>query len=165
MALALAVSLGVGGTFVADAVLAQDVSSFEVTAVITDRGESIFKAWDYAHPKSFGVESIKTARRGRVLAALVLFKGCRADSAGNCNADVDITAYDPAGKVYGSMPGVELWQSERAPAPGVMQLSRSYLGLVIEPRDPIGTYRIVVVAHDNIAKAEAKSEVSFQVGM
>ena len=149
----------------ADAQSSSGRSAFEISVVITDRGNAIFDAWDHPTGKSFNVDSIKVAPRGKFLSALVTFKGCKADKSGNCNADMDITAYDPSGKIYGTMPGVELWQKKPAPDPGFTQLSRSYMGLVIEPKDPIGTYRITAVARDRNAKTEAKAEIQFQVGM
>src|SRR5438046_2669929 len=82
-----------------DAPSTRDAPAFEVTVVITDRGNAIFKDWDFSTGKTFGVDSIKIAPRGKVLSALVLFKGCKADASGTCNADVDIVAYDPSGKV------------------------------------------------------------------
>jgi hypothetical protein len=162
---ALLASIAAGGAMAADAPSSSVPAAFEINVVITDRGNAIFDSWDRPTGKSFGVDSIKVAPRGKFLSALVLFKGCKADASGNCNADVDIIAYDPSGKVYGTLPGVELWQKKPAPDPGFTQLSRSYMGLVIEPKDPIGTYRVTAVARDRIAKTEAKAEIQFQVGM
>jgi hypothetical protein len=92
-----------------------------------------------------------------------MFKGCKGDASGNCNAVVDFVAYDPKGKVYGEMRGVELWEQKPAPKPGYTQLSRTYMGLVIEPQDPAGLYRVAVSVRDLNAKTNAKSETSFEV--
>ena len=161
----LTFSAAAGFVVVAQKPVLAEPSTFEVRVVITDRGDAIFDSWDHPSGGTFKVDSIRVAPRKRFLWALVLFKGCRADNSGDCNADVDIMAYDPSGKVYGTMPGAELWQRKPAPAPNFTQLSRSYMGLVIEPNDPIGTYRISVVARDRNAATEAKAEVQFQVGM
>jgi hypothetical protein len=140
-------------------------TAFELSVVVTDRGNSIFDSWDNPTGKRFDVSPIKVAPRGKFLSALLLFKGCKPDKAGNCNAEVDIVAYDPKGNVYGKMLGVELWQQKPAPDSGFTQLSRSYMGIVIEPKDPIGTYRVVAVARDRNGQVEAKAETQFQVGM
>ena len=140
-------------------------TAFELSVVVTDRGNSIFDTWDNPTGKRFDVSPIKVAPRGKFLSALLLFKHCKPDKVGHCNADVDIIAYDPKGNVYGKMLGVELWQQKPAPDPGFTQLSRSYMGLVIEPTDPIGTYRVVAVARDKNGKSEVKAETQFQVGM
>jgi hypothetical protein len=139
--------------------------AFEITLVVTDRGGELFDSWDRTTGKPFSVKSIGTAKRGKFLSALVMFKGCKADGAGNCDADVDYTAYDPSGKVYGKMHNAELWRMKPAPSRGFTQLSRDYMGIVIEPNDPVGAYRVTAVARDRNAKTEARAEVVFAVGM
>ena len=136
---------------------------FEINLVVTENGDELFNSWDRPTGKPFNVVPVKVAPRGKFLSAVVLFKGCKADGSGNCNAELDIIAYDPKGKVYGEMPKVELWQKKPAPDPSYTQLSRSYMGIVIEPKDPPGTYRITAVARDLNAKAEARSEARFEV--
>ena|SRR5258708_3348906 len=144
---------------------AESPSEFELSIVLTDKGSAIFDTWDRPTGKPFDVSGIKIAQRGKFLSALLMFKGCAADASGNCSADVDIIAYDPKGNVYGKMIGVELWQNKPAPSAGFTQLSRSYMGLMIEAKDPIGTYRITAVARDRNGKREARAEATFQVGM
>ena len=65
----------------------------------------------------------------------------------------------------GKMHNAELWRTKPAPSPDFTQLSRDYTGIVIEPNDPVGTYRVTEVARDRNAKTEARAEVSFAVGM
>jgi hypothetical protein len=156
--------------FAASGALAADIpkkaapsQQFEVSVTVTEKGNEFFDSWDRPTGKPFKLAAVKIAPRGKFLSALVLFKGCRPDASGNCNAIMDIVAYDPKGKIYGEMPRVELWQQKPAPDAGYSQLSRSYMGLVIEPNDPPGIYRITVVARDLNAKSEARSEARFEV--
>lgn len=165
IAIALAGAVALCQPVVAAEEQSKGEAAFEVHVVVTDRGNAIFDTWDNPTGKSFSVDPIKIAPRGKFLSALVMFKNCKPDSAGNCNAVVDITAYDPKGKVYGSMPNAELWIKKPGPSRGYTQLSRSYMGIEIEPKDPIGTYRVSVVARDRVAKTEARSETTFQIGM
>jgi hypothetical protein len=137
--------------------------SFEVSLTVTEKGNELFDSWDHPTGKPFNVEPVKVAPRGKFLSAVVLFKGCQPDASGNCNAVMDIVAYDPMGKTYGNMPHVELWQNKPAPDPHYSQLSRNYMGLVIEPNDISGTYLVRVVARDQNAKTEARSEARFEV--
>jgi hypothetical protein len=139
--------------------LAQD---FTVSVIVTAEGDTLFRAWD-SGKLGFKVVPVGNAARKQFLSAVVLFTGCQADAAGNCNAEMTITAYDPQGKEYGAMPGAELWKRKPAPQRGATQLSRDYMGIVIEPSDPAGTYRVHVVARDLNAKREAKSETTFSV--
>jgi hypothetical protein len=158
-------SLGSLGVVAADTPSKEPNKTFELSIVVTDKGNAIFDTWDKPTGKPFDVSSVKLAPRGKFLSALLMFKGCTPDKSGNCNADVDIIAYDPKGNIYGEMMGVELWQQKPAPDSAFTQLSRSYLGLVIEPKDPIGTYRVTAVARDRNGNVEAKAEAQFQVGM
>ncbi len=138
-------------------------AAFEISLVVTEKGKELFDSWDRPTGKPFSAEPVKVAPQGKFLSAVILFKGCKTDSSGNCNAEPDIVAYDPKGKVYGIMSGVERWQRKPAPDVGFTQLSRSYMGIMIEPNDPTGTYRVTAVARDLIAKTQAKSEARFEV--
>lgn len=91
---------------------------FEVNLTVTEKGNELFNSWDRPTGKPFKIEPIKVASRGKFLSAVVLFKGCKPDTSGNCNAVMDIVAYDPKGKIYGEMPRVELWQQKPAPDSG-----------------------------------------------
>src|SRR5436309_2410828 len=64
--------------------------SFAVALTVTDKGDELFNSWDRPTGKAFNVEPVKTAARGKFLSAVVLFKGCKPDSAGNCDAVMDI---------------------------------------------------------------------------
>ena len=70
---------------------------FEISLVVTENGNELFNSWDRPTGRSFNVAPVKVAPRGRFLSAVVLFKGCKADGSGNCNAELDIVAYDPKG--------------------------------------------------------------------
>jgi hypothetical protein len=140
-----------------------DSATLVINLVVTEKGDVLFDSWDHPTGKPFSAEPIKVATRGKFLSAVIFFKGCKADRSGNCNAILDIIAYDPKGNVYGKMPGVELWQGKPAPDGGFTQLSRSYMGIVIEPKDLPGIYRVTAVARDLIAKTEAKSEARFEI--
>lgn len=144
--------------------LAQPVSStsLSVNVIVTAQGDALFRAWDRGTP-GFSVVPVQNPQRGQFLSAVVLFSGCKPDIAGNCNAEMDITAYDPRGNKYGAMPKAELWKAKPAPMRAATQLSREYMGVVIEPGDLAGIYRIVVVARDLNSKGEATAETTFTV--
>jgi len=137
-------------------------AELKISVVVTAEGDALFNAWDRGKP-GFKVVPVRDAARGQFLSAVILFSGCQADAVGNCNAEMSITAYDPTGKEYGAMPEAELWKAKPAPQVGATQLSRDYMGIVIEPTDPSGTYRVSVVARDLNSKQEAKSETTFSV--
>jgi hypothetical protein len=130
---------------------------------VTAKGRELFHAWETNPAGGFSVIPVEVARRGEFLSAVVLFKDCAAGPDGSCNAVVDITAFDPAGKIYGEFKGEELWVGKPAPRPGHTQLSVGYMGLVIEPGDPAGQYKVVATARDLVSGKEATSEATFDV--
>ena len=142
---------------------AQEGPGLEAHLIVTAEGRELFNYWDNPDGKPFESVPVKIAPRGKFLSAVVLFRGCKADASGNCNVELDIVDYDPSGKVYGEMKGVELWQHRPAPAPGHSRLGVSYMGLEIEPQDPAGTYRVEALARDLNAGAEATSATLFEV--
>ena len=138
-------------------------SAISADLYVTDKGRELFQAWETNPAGGFSVVPLKVAKRGEFLSAVILFKECTPGPDGNCDAVVDITAYDPAGKIYGEFAGEELWKGKPAPMPGQTQLSVGYMGLVIEPGDPPGQYRVVAIARDLISGKEATSEATFEV--
>lgn len=141
-------------------VLAGELSA---RVVVTDKGAELFNAWETNPDSGFTVIPVNVAKRGVFLSAVVLFTDCAPDPRGDCNAEVDITAYDPNGKVYGRLAGEELWRGKPAPQAGLTQLSVGFMGLVIEPQDPSGTFKVVATARDLVSGKVSNSETSFQV--
>jgi hypothetical protein len=142
---------------------AQEGSELEADLIVTAEGRELFNSWDKPTGKPFEIVPVKIAPRGKFLSAVILFRGCKADASGNCNVELDIVAYDPAGKVYGEMKAAELWQHRPAPASGHTQLGVTYMGLEIEAHDPAGAYRVEAVARDLNAGVEVVSATQFEV--
>ena len=135
----------------------------QATLVVTAHGQELFQSWENPTGEPFNVVPVKVAKRGVFLSAVVMFRDCAGDASGHCDVTVDLTAYDPQGKVYGELVGEELWKGKAAPKPGFTQLGVGYMGLVIEPDDPSGTYRLVAVARDLNVPSSVTSEASFVV--
>jgi len=148
--------------FAAGQCFASEVS-LSAQVVVTAKGRELFHAWESNPAGGFSVVPVKVANRAEFLSAVVLFKDCAGDSNGNCNAVLDITAYDPNGKVYGEFLGEELWVGKPAPKPGHTQLAVGYMGLVIEPADLAGSYKVIIVARDLVAGISVTSEAAFTV--
>ena len=138
-------------------------SELKTTLLVTDKGRELFKSWESPDGERFDILPLKVAKRGEFLSAVVLFQGCMVDAEGNCNVTLEITAYDPSGKKYGEFLGQELWVGKPAPTDGGTQLGVGYMGLVIEPHDPSGKYRVFASANDIIANVSVLSEVTFEI--
>jgi hypothetical protein len=105
---------------------------------------------------------VTVAPRGQLLVGIVFFKDCKADAKGNCNVDGDVQGLGP-GMVFKNTKGEDVWRNKRAPHGGFVQLSALKIQTTIESKDPAGTYRLIVVAHDRNNGAESRAEASFEV--
>lgn len=137
----------------------------ELTAnlIVTSEGSALFEAWSANPADGLSIRPVDVAERGKFLTAAVLFKGCATNDSGNCNALLDITALDPSGKVYGKFEDRELWVDKPAPKAGYTQLGVSYMGLVIEPEDPSGQYKVIATVRDVVSGEQVVAEAEFRV--
>ena len=65
-----------------------------------------------------------------------------------CNASADFTILRPDGSEYESFADRDLWKLKPAPPEGMLRLSAEYVGVIIEPGDPLGEYEVQVSVHD-----------------
>ena len=135
--------------------------ALEAHLIASDRGAEILGKW--ARGESLTLKSVETVMRGEFITVIVRFLGCKADQSGLCNATVGYVAYKPDGTVYGEMPNAELWLDKLAPATGASQLAVEYMGLVIEPTDPVGHYKVVATVHDHNAGSSLVVWRAFEV--
>src|SRR5258706_5395531 len=119
---------------------------------VTNQPGTVFMRWQQGRPVE--LSSVKTARRGEPIAALVLFSECAGDKQGNCDVRMNIVVLDPAGKVYGEAKDTEVWSGRAALSPGTSQLGVGYMVVRIERKDLAGTYRIKVHVTDRIGRSD-----------
>jgi hypothetical protein len=136
---------------------------FEIRVLVTAEPQKVFHPTKGADGKFAQAEAVKVAPRGTPVAAVVFFKNCQPDAAGNCNLDVDLLGVDPRGKIFENRKGAALWRNVKAPAGGFTQLGSSFMNMKFEAADPAGVWRVSAVAHDRVSGAEARSEASFEV--
>ena len=136
--------------------------SFEIDLIATREGNELLTKWATGAP-NITIRNLETAERNEFITVIVRFLGCSVDAGGLCDAVVDYTAYAPDGSVYGDMKGAELWMGKAAPDPGYSQLAAQYLGLVIEPQDPAGSYRLTAEVTDRISGKKLPVERRFSV--
>lgn len=111
-----------------------------------------------------GVEltTTQTVRKGRKIAAVVMFAGCAPDAKGQCRSTVRFTICRPDGK-QDAHPADELWTGKPAPAPGAIELSMTNMILSFADSDPAGTYRIQATLHDELAGRDLVLETPLTV--
>jgi hypothetical protein len=145
------------------AAAAQPAKRFEIVLVFTDRAMALYRHIDNPDGTPVNLETAKIVPRGKLHAAVVLFRNCKPDEKGLCNIELDTLAYTPAGKLYGYRADPQFWLRKPEPSPAHLQAGRRTLALTIDPGDPAGTWRVSATARDRIANVEASAEVRFEV--
>ena len=134
----------------------------DIRMLVTAEPEQVFHPTKGPDGKFKEAAPVTIAPRGKDLAAVVFFKDCKPDTAGNCNVDVDLKGVDPRGMVFENRKGAPLWRGVKAPPPGFTRLGSSYKKMKLEAGDPAGVYRLTAIAHDRNAGIEVKAESSFE---
>jgi len=129
----------------------RSADGFSATLLLTDAPDAVLQSWsEPTGGVGAAVKTTETIERGAPIVAFVFFSGCFPDEHGDCNASADFTILRPDGSVYEKFDDRDLWRGKPAPPRGTLRLSAEYVGVVIEPGDPLGTYEIRVDVHDRI---------------
>ncbi len=135
------------GILAADPEWSKSANGFSAMLLLSDEPDDVLRTW--ATPSTgTPVRTVDTITRGVPIVAFVFFAGCRPDESGLCNASADFTILKPDGSVYESFSDRDLWKRKPAPPDGTLRLSAEYVGVVIEPEDPLGKYEVWVSVHD-----------------
>jgi hypothetical protein len=126
----------------------RSMDGFSATLLLSDAPDEVLQSWTAPTTVNAAVRTADTVERGAPIVAFVFFSGCLPDESGNCNASADFTILRPDGSVYENFSGRDLWKGKPAPPGGTLRLSAEYVGVVIEPGDPLGTYQVRVDVHD-----------------
>lgn len=130
---------------------------FAVLQVLTTEPEQLMADWE--KPGAVVHLVAKDAvGRGKPVVSFIVFRGCRADAKGACHVTADFVATDPAGKTYGEFKDVEIWVDKPPPPGRAVQLSAGGMGLVFEPKDLAGRYRIAARVVDHVAGVTLQTE-------
>jgi hypothetical protein len=138
----------------------KSVKGFGAQLLIVEKPQEFIQEW--SKPETPHINPVSVAKRGEPLGVLVLFAGCKPDSKGVCNAEVDYTIYKPDGSIYGEQKAQELWKLEAPPVPNI-QLGRAILVLRIEKKDPAGEYKAKARVHD--LNADVSFELETRLGV
>jgi len=122
-------------------------NKFSAVLLLSDNPDEILRSWMTPNPR-VPERTTRKITRGVPIVAFVFFTGCKPDEKGLCNASVDFTVLGPDGSVYEQATDRDLWKQKPAPPFGTLRLSAEYVGVVIEPDDPLGTYEVQVSIRD-----------------
>lgn len=135
-----------------------EVEGLRISLVHTADRDAFYRAWN-AGARDLPVTN--RAVRGRQLAVIVIFQGCRAAADGKCNLTGEFTYLRPDGSVEGKIDGT-LWA--RPPArDGSASASPEGPALEIDPYDPMGTWTVRVRVTDNVRGVSVETEAQLIV--
>lgn len=139
-----------GGAPVPDTPWRKSDGDFGAMLVLTDKPDEFFAAWETETP-GVSISETETVRRGSPVMGVVVFTGCAPNEKGLCDATVVYTLLKPDGTAYDKPQESELWIGKQPPPRYQLQLSLGNLGVVIEPEDPLGRYRMRAEVRDRVS--------------
>ena len=135
-------------------------NGFGATLVFTDKPDELLAALEKPSP-GVHLSETSTAVRGMPIVGVIYFTGCVANAAGNCELVARFTTKTPEGKLWGDPIGAELWVNLPPPGKDQLQLSKGNLGLVIDPGDSLGVYKVKAEILDRVSKNRMVLERDF----
>lgn len=135
---------------------------FGAMVMMTVDSQKALENWSMPSPGVHILNAEKVAK-GRPIEALVLFSGCASNKQGNCVAEVDYQIIKPDGSIYAEYKNTELWKNKPAVPVGQLGLAVDRVGLIAEPNDPVGQYKVRCIVRDLVSKNEFSIYSSFEV--
>ena len=113
-----------------------------------------------------GVEVVETSKvaRNQPVFTFIIFTGCSPDQYGKCNVTADFRMFDPAGRSFGERIASPVWVGLPPPAKHSLPLSSEYLGMVVEDKDSLGSYRIIATVTDHVSGTSLTTEQTIVAG-
>lgn len=104
----------------------------------------------------------KIVKRGSRIYIMFIFTGAKSDVAGKCNVTAKTKVIKPDGSLYEKIPTIILWDDKLVLEPGILELGKATIGLIIESQDLLGKYIVKTIVTDNVSKAEVTLETDFE---
>lgn len=118
-----------------------------VQLVLTADEKQFRQEWSRPTPPKLRVTS--TVRQGESVSALLIFGGCAANAAGNCDLVSEFVLEGPDGSKVPAGGG-PIWQTNPM-APGRMQLGTVSITMSFDQTDPVGDYRLSADIKDRVS--------------
>ncbi|HXV75125.1 MAG TPA: hypothetical protein VD788_02320 [Candidatus Polarisedimenticolaceae bacterium] len=143
-----------------DSAWSKSESGFSAMLLMSDNPDEVVRDWE-TPDAPVTVRAVNTITRGVPIVGFVVFAGCEPDERGNCNASVDFIVLKPDGSEYVNFPDRDLWRGKPAPPKDTLRLAAEYVGVIIEPDDPLGEYEVRASIHDRNADAHLELRRTF----
>lgn len=147
------------GKPVADTDSRKSHAGFGAQLLLTE-SEAFFENWN--EPQEPRLPQFEHARRGVPIFTAIIFVDPALDSRGRALVTCDVTIRRPDGTVYGEGE-LEGWNGKYAVPRRSLQLAVGRMGIVIEPDDPAGLYKVEAVVRDHHRKVSLPLKATFVV--
>lgn len=134
------------------------VNGFGANLLVVNNPDEFIKEW--LKPETPNLDTAENVNFNDKIGILVLFAGCRTNSNGICNTEVDYTVYRPDGKVIFEQKGLELWKNNAPPKPNI-QLGKAIIKLEMLKSNLIGEYKVKAKVYDKNADVSFDLETQF----
>jgi len=137
------------GNIIPDSDNMKSIGNLVAQLVITDKEAEVLKNWG-TPSQSVYFPTADKIEINKIITAFIVFGGCATDIKGNCDLQMQITVFQPDGKVYSKLPIMEVWSGKPVPPNKTLGLSVEYMRVIIEPHDQLGKYKIDVNVADKV---------------
>jgi len=138
----------------------KSVNGLGAHLLIVENPQAFIEEWQ--KPETPKINPVSEVKRGVLLGAFVLFAGCKPDTEGRCNSEVDYVVYRPDGNIYAERKEQPLWKDPAPPAQ-IIQLSAAILAIRMEKNDPAGEYKVTARVSDLNAHVSFELETKFRL--
>ena len=135
---------------------------FGAMVLMTTDSQKVLENWSMPSP-GVHILDAEQVEKGKPIEALVLFNGCAANKQGNCITEVDYQIVKPDGSIYAEYKNTELWRNKPAVPVGRLGLAVDRVGLIADPPDPVGKYKVRCVVRDLVSNTEFSIYSTFEV--
>lgn len=137
-------------------------NGFGAMIQMTTNSQQALGAWSKP-TKGVWMQEASKVEKGKPIEALVLFSGCKANKDGNCISEIDYKILKPDGTVYVEYKNAELWKNKPPIPNGRLGLAVDRAGMIADPEDPLGVYKMVCKVRDLVRKVELTLITKFEV--
>lgn len=137
-------------------------NGFGAKIVMTTDSQTALENWEKP-TEGVSIPEAERVEKGKPIEALVLFSGCKPNNKGNCIAEADYQIIKPDGSIYAEYKKTEIWKDKPAIPEGRLGLAVDRVGLIVEPEDPIGIYKVSCTVRDLIGNVEFGIFSTFEV--
>ncbi|MDT4966871.1 MAG: hypothetical protein QOJ64_1608 [Acidobacteriota bacterium] len=138
----------------------KEVSGFGGHLIVVENPRDFIQEW--LRPETPKIKSATVVKRGESIGAFVLFAGCKTDTQGMCNSEVDYTIYRSDGRIFAERKRQPLWKEQSPPAP-IIQLGRAILAFQLGKDDSSGEYKVKAKVSDLNANISFELETKFRL--